>query len=97
MEDGEPVPVHQRQQVSPAAAEVGDPPDAGEPAPNIRRRLRPLQRLQLGRDTQELPARVVPLLQPVGEDQPQAVVVGALQDGLDEGVFVGHGGLRPAG
>src|SRR5262245_43081851 len=41
--------------------------------------------------TNELAARVAALLQPVGVDQPQTIVVGVVEDRLDKGVGLVHG------
>jgi hypothetical protein len=43
-------------------------------------------------DADELAAWVAALLQPVGEDQADVVVVGVLDDGLDKSLLEAHAG-----
>jgi len=70
-----PVP---RQQLALAA-------DQGRPVRVVRRNFG-----EKGLDVDEFPARVTSLLQPVGVDQAERVVLGVIEDGLEEGLVVRH-------
>jgi hypothetical protein len=87
---GVPTPIHQREKLSPPATQVPDPADPGQAAAYIRRRLDSLKGLQCHRYADELASRVSPLVEPVGINEPQAVVVGAFNDGLKKGFVLRH-------